>query len=282
MKKLFLLLAVLMPLLGQAKKTAPTKMRWCSFNLRVNAASDAEIGCSWESRRDRVCDWIHDNGIDIVCMQEVTTSMLPDLAERLPDFAYVAQGRRNTQRDEMVPVFYRKDKYQEVKHGTFWLSETPDSVGSRGWDGAHPRIATWMMLRDKATKQEFVVMSTHFDHKGQIARRESGLLLPAKLQSIAGKRPAFFCGDLNLTDTTEGYAAIVSSPYILRDTYFMAPHTGVRYTFHSFSRIEPDKAHRIDFQFVTPQIRVLQTHFEQNIPDAPLSDHNPIWADIEF
>ena len=82
MKKLFLLLAVLMPLLGQAKKTAPTKMRWCSFNLRVNAASDAEIGCSWESRRDRVCDWIHDNGIDIAAPHQRGGHVVADQSRR--------------------------------------------------------------------------------------------------------------------------------------------------------------------------------------------------------
>ena len=32
--------------------------------------------------------------------------------------------------------------------GNFWLSDTPDVVGSRGWDAKLPRIVTWVELRD--------------------------------------------------------------------------------------------------------------------------------------
>ena len=33
--------------------------------------------------------------------------------------------------------------------GHFWLSETPEVVGSKGWDAALPRVATWVKLTDK-------------------------------------------------------------------------------------------------------------------------------------
>lgn len=286
MKKiLFVALALVIPLCcAYGKKGEPTRVRWCSFNLRVNSSADAQIGCAWETRRDRVCQWLKDSGIDIAGFQEVTSSMLPDLVERLPEYAHVEQGRRGLpERDEMTPVFYRKDKYEELAHGTFWLSETPDIVGSKGWDGAHPRIATWIRLRDKQTGQVFVAVSTHFDHKGQKARLESGKLLTSKIPQIAGKDPVMICGDFNMYDTSPGYAAIVGAEYVLRDAYFMSPHhTGVRYSFHSFSRIAPEKARRIDFIFLSRQIQVKQTHIEPNIADAPLSDHNPVWADLEF
>jgi len=35
-----------------------------------------------------------------------------------------------------------------LRDGTFWLSETPEKVGSKGWDAALPRIMTWVKLKD--------------------------------------------------------------------------------------------------------------------------------------
>ena len=285
MKKLLLILAVMViPTIMAARKPKVTSVRWASFNIRVDVSADAAIGASWQSRRDRVCQWVRDNQIDVVGFQEVLSSMMPDLVERLPEYAFVAKGRRNRETgDEMVPVFYRKDRYKELDHGHFWLSETPDEPGSMGWDTSLPRIATWVKLKDRQTGQVFVALSTHFDHRGTKAREESGKLIQQKMQEIAGKHPVMLAGDFNMGDTSPGYAAIVGGPYVLRDAYFMSPsHSGVRYTYQAFSTIAPEKAPRGDFIFVSQQIRVLSTHFEPDIPDAPLSDHNPIWADLEF
>ena len=284
MKRLILLFVLFVPLMCGAKKSEPTRLRLCSFNIRIKANEDVPIGASWETRRDRACQYILDNNIDIVCFQEVTTEMLPDIVERLPQFGHREQGRMgNPKNDEMTPVFYRKDKYEELAHGTFWYSETPDSVGSKSWDAYFPRVATWIKLRDKQTKQIFVATSTHFDHRGQVARRESGRMLPGMLQKIAGKYPAFVAGDFNTTRGSDAYSAIVGNPYVLRDAYFMSPkHTGVRYTVHCYSTILPKDAPTIDFMFLSKHFQVLQTHYEPDIPDAPLSDHNPIWADLEF
>jgi endonuclease/exonuclease/phosphatase family metal-dependent hydrolase len=138
-------------------------------------------------------------------------------------------------------------------------------------------------LRDLATGKVFVALSTHFDHKGRQARIESGKLLQSKMLSIAGKNAAMLAGDFNMSDTSEGYAALVGGKYVLRDAYYMSPqHTGVRYTYQAFSTVPPSRGPRGDFIFVSRQISVLQTHFEPDIPDLPLSDHNPIWADLEF
>lgn len=286
-KTLFLVaIAAILPLCqADARKTNVTNVRWCSFNVRVNAKIDVERGASWETRRDRVCQWVKDNHVDVVGFQEVQTSMLPDIIERLPEYAYVAQGRLNKEKgDEMVPVFYRKDKYELIDSGTFWLSETPDSKGSKGWDAVVPRIATWVKLKDVATGKVFLALSTHFDHKGKQARVESGKLLAAMMPKIAGKAPAMLAGDFNMSDTSPGYAAIVGNPYVIRDAYFMSPHhTGVRYTYQAFSSLPDDKPKpRGDFIFVSKQIQVTATHFEPDIPTLPLSDHNPIWADLMF
>ena len=89
MKKiLFALAALLLPLAGMAKEKVeqPVKVRWCTFNVRCIAAPDEKIGCSWEVRKDNVAQYVLDNNIDIVGMQEVTFKQLNDLRERLKGY----------------------------------------------------------------------------------------------------------------------------------------------------------------------------------------------------
>ena len=119
MKKiLFALAALLLPLAGMAKEKAeqPVKVRWCTFNVRCIAAPDEKIGCSWEVRKDNVAQYVLDNNIDVVGMQEVTFKQLNDLRERLKGYDYVGVGRTDgKEKGEFTPVFFRADKYEPLE-----------------------------------------------------------------------------------------------------------------------------------------------------------------------
>lgn len=284
MKKIFLMMMVaLVCVPGMAKKEKTANVRWCTYNIRCIAKVDTERGFGWESRRDRACQWVLDNNIDVCGMQEVTHKQLLDVLERLPQYDYVGVGRTDGKEGgEYTPVIFRKDKYKALARGNFWLSETPD-VPSKGWDAALPRVASWVKLKDLATGKVFMAVNTHFDHIGKTARVESAKLIMEKIQEIVGKKPAAVTGDFNITDRDRAYATMVGSEFVMRDAYYMSPeHHGVRYSFHGYSEVDPAKASKIDFIFVTPQIKVVRTGIEKNIPDAPLSDHNPHWADLQF
>ena len=285
MKKLvLLLLTVLVCGAAMAKKNKMTNVRWCTFNIRYAAYDDIKKGVGWDTRKDRACQWVKDNNIDVVGMQEVTHKQLMDCAERLPEYDYVGAGRDDgKEKGECTPVFWRKDKYVALASGHFWLSETPEVVGSIGWDADLPRVASWVKLKDRAEGKVFLAVNTHFDHIGVKARTESAKLIMKKIEQIAGKNPAVATGDFNITDTNPAYATMVGSKFVMRDAYYMSPkHEGVRYSLHLFSALPPEKAPKIDFIFVTPQIKVLQTGIPQNNPEAELSDHNPHWADLQF
>ena len=287
MKKiLFALAALLLPLAGMAKEKVeqPVKVRWCTFNVRCIAAPDEKIGCSWEVRKDNVAQYVLDNNIDIVGMQEVTFKQLNDLRERLKGYDYVGVGRTDgKEKGEFTPVFFRADKYEPLEKGNFWLSETPDVPGSKGWDAALERVASYVKLKDKATGKIFMAINTHYDHIGVQARKESAKLIMSKIKSIVGDRPAVVTGDFNITEDNEAYSTMVNSESKMNDAYHMtAHHTGAPYTFHDYCRKSPLKAHKIDYIFVTPNVKVLQSHIERETPTKRISDHNPHWADLAF
>ena len=93
-KKLLLLLVMLLPLFAFSKgKQNQAQVRWCTFNIRLQNGGDDQDGWGWNVRRDRVADFVKDNQIDIVGMQEVLHAQLEDLLRLLPEYDYVGVGR---------------------------------------------------------------------------------------------------------------------------------------------------------------------------------------------
>jgi len=86
---------------------------------------------------------------------------------------------------EFSAVFYNHDRFKKLDGGTFWLSDTPGAC-SFGWDAACRRICSWVKLEELESGEILHVFNTHFDHKGEVARRESAQLILDKIEKISG------------------------------------------------------------------------------------------------
>ena len=264
---------------SQEKKV---NVRWATFNMRYDNPSDAPN--HWGARKERVAQYIKDTKIDVFGTQEVLHSQFEDLKAMLPEFEGVGVGRDDgATKGEYSAVFYNKNVFDALDSGTFWLSEDPTAVGKMGWDAVCVRIATWAKLQHKATGKIVMAVNTHYDHVGQVAQKESSLLIIRKIKEIVGDQPAVLTGDFNVTDQSEAYNTIVSNEFVLLDAHKVAEKTaGASYSFHGFDKVDMDKRSKIDFVFVTPSIKVLHSEVTQEVKDALLSDHNPQWTELEF
>lgn len=266
---------------GQPK---PVQLNWATFNIRYDNPEDSLN--NWQYRKDRVAEFIKNKDLDIVGMQEVLDNQLNDLKERLPEYAEVGVGREDGKtKGEYAPLFFKKERFEILDSNTFWLSQYPDSIGFIGWDGACTRIATWAKLRDKKSGKIFMAVNTHFDHVGTEARTKSALLIIDKIREIVGDKPAVLTGDFNMSDKCDAYNVITTNEFVLRDAYKIADEVeGVDYTFHDFGKIPVSECEKIDFIFVTPNIKVLNAEIQEEGNDSIgfLSDHNPYWVKIEF
>ena len=120
-------------------KKDDTNLNVMSFNIRYNSPNDG-INI-WDNRKDMAADVFMDYKIDIAGLQEVTKVQLDDLNNRLPDYAYIGVGRNDGKSGgEHCPIYYNKNNLTLLEHGTQWLSETPDVIGSKGCDAAVPRL----------------------------------------------------------------------------------------------------------------------------------------------
>ena len=280
MKKiLFLLLAIVTMASCSEEKV---NVRWATFNMRLDTPADSLN--NWKYRKERVAQYIQDMKLDVVGTQEVLQNQFNDLKSLLPDFEGVGVARDDgKETGEYSAVFYRKSVFDALDSGTFWLAENPDSVGMMGWDAVCVRVATWAKLQHKATGKIVMAVNTHFDHVGKVARRESALLIIRKIKEIVGDQPAVLTGDFNVTDQNEAYNTIVSNEFVLLDAHKVAEKTsGASYTFHGFDKVDMEKRSKIDFVFVTPQIKVLHSEVTPEVKEALLSDHNPQWTELEF
>ena len=276
-----LLLALAVP--AAAAPAAAPDLRVMSFNLRYATAPDGDN--AWEHRHDLLVDVIKAFGPDVLGTQECLLEQATFLQSALDGYAWVGVGRDDGDKaGEMCAVFYRSDRLEPVAQGHFWLSETPDVVGSRGWDAALPRIATWVKLRERAdTTQVFTFVDTHFDHMGVEARRASGRLLRERLRTLAGTAPAVVTGDFNApagADTTGPYAALVDASAaagpILLDTFraLHAPAPGEG-TFHGFNG--GHDGDRIDWILATRGWTPLAADIDRTARDGRWpSDHFPV------
>lgn len=178
-KVLLLLILLLTSALGYGQNTVCKVMSYNIWYANPDAGEN-----TWENRRDGVANAVIDQKADIVGMQEVLFRQVADLEKLLPEYSWVGVGRDDgKQGGEFEPIFFNRERFDLVQSGNFWLSETPDSAGSLGWDAKCIRIATWVQLKDKNSGLEIFVFNTHFDHEGETARLESAKLLVKKIQN---------------------------------------------------------------------------------------------------
>lgn len=211
-----------------------------SFNIRLNIKSDSLN--AWPYRKDNVASQILYHQVHLLGVQEALHDQMEDLKARLPRYRSAGGGRDDGKtQGEYSAIFYDTLRLQAQQWGQFWLSETPDKPGAKGWDAAFPRMVTWVRFRDKLTKKIFVAFNTHFDHMGQVARRESAKMILQKAKEIAGSVPFIFTGDFNAAPADEPIKLITDqrNPLHLTDAKGKAAfHYGPSGTFNGFRPAE--------------------------------------------
>jgi len=251
-----------------------------TYNIRLATPDDAPN--IWANRKENVFSVIRDASPDVFGLQEVLKEQLADIEKAFPGFTRIGFGRDDGKESgEFSPVFFNSRKYILMTYGTFWLSQTPSVIGSRGWDAACNRVVSWVQLKDKKSDALFFVFCTHFDHKGENARRNSAKLLLHAVDSLAGYKPVVVMGDFNSVPGSEPYNLITdySNRNHLTDVRMISHKSeGPEYTYTGFKvGVPPMPGGAIDFVFVKNNVKVLYYKVnEANNGEYYPSDHLPV------
>ena len=226
------------------------------YNIRNANKKDDANGNGWIRRCPVVCNIIRIESFDVFGAQEVFKSQLDDMQDALPQYAYVGVGRDDGKSGgEYAPIFYKKDRIKCLASGSFWLSETPEVAGSKGWDAKYPRICTWGQFKDKKSGKKFWMFNLHMDHRGMEARKQSCHLVLAKIKEMCGGQPCILTGDFNVGQDNEIYKVVAESG-VLFDSYetadFCFAETGPLNYFKPDYKTE----RRIDHVFLSKHFKV--------------------------
>ena len=265
---------------------AADDVRVMSFNIRYGTARDGED--SWDKRRDFLVETIKKYDPDLLGMQEVLAEQADFLQQQLPDYGFAGGGRDDGKRKgEFSPVMFKKDRFELLAHGMWWLSPTPEKVGSKGWDAALPRIVTWARLKDRRTDATLLWFNTHWDHVGNTARVESGKLMRKLIEDNGGPDgPAIVTGDFNSTEQTPQYKSLTvgdGNGLKLIDAY-RETHPQVEENEASFNGFKgTTKGLRIDWILHSPQWVAKGASIDRTKRNGHTpSDHYPVTAELEL
>ncbi|RCS42169.1 endonuclease [Bremerella cremea] len=274
-------------LFGAENDMKPTdELTVMSFNIRYGKANDGEN--RWDNRKEFVAETIQEVSPDLLGLQECLPFQRDFLIKHLPGYAVHAAGREDgKEQGEMCAIFYRKDRFELLDSGHFWLSETPDVAGSKSWDSSLPRMASWVLLVDKKSENKKPILygNTHFDHKGQIARVESAKMIRER----AAKHSEFdiiVTGDFNAGEGSKPYQAMfgeidgAKSPVIDSYRAFVPEKKEEEGTFNGFN-LSKNNGDRIDWIGVSADWKVEDAQILHNNRDGRTpSDHFPITAKL--
>ena len=259
------------------------ELRLMSFNVRYENGGDAGSR-AWRQRVPGIVRMIRDESPDVIGIQEARHGQAADMWASLPDYEFTGQARDDGKRNgEYAGIFFRRDRFEAdaADQGTFWLSDTPQTPGSKTWGNEIPRTTTWLRLTDRATQRGFYVFNTHWDHRHQGSRENSARLMVQRIRDRKRPdEPVILLGDFNAIENNPAVAHLVSEAG-LTDT-FQALHAAEknRRTLHFWSDTR-EGILKVDHILVSRGAEVLSAAIRDR--DKPMvSDHFPVTARVVF
>lgn len=287
---LFFVAAVAFVQPAKAQDDSPIVLKLMTYNLKFASPTFKPL---WEVRREMQVDLIRQYDPDIIGTQEGLKEQIDYLAEQLPEYVVIGEGRKGGDDDEHMAIFFKRDKFRLREMNSFQLSETPDIIGS-GPD-INPRMVTWARLalinipsEDESgdypqdfrghwkNTREFYIFNTHYFNSSNqaLARLNASKLILERINALnrfgewTDERPVFLMGDFNCRPGSAPYNVLVGSER----------SKNLNKLKNSFE----DKK-KIDWILYKGAVKVLKYEdVDYNVDGVYPSDHKPIYVEFEL
>ncbi len=265
-------------------------LKLMTYNLKFASPSYKP---SWEVRREMQIDLIRKYDPDIIGTQEGLKEQIDYLAEHLPEYVVVGEGRKGGDDDEHMAIFYKRNKFRLRELQSFALSNTPGLLGS-GPD-INPRMVTGARFAvidispegkegryrqdyrgHWESTQEFYVFNTHYfnGRKDSLARLNASKLIVNKVNALnrfgawTAERPVFLMGDFNCRPGSAPYNILVGNNDSGNPDLFRNPF------------VDPKE---IDWILYKGNLKILKyEEVDYNKDGEYPSDHKPVYVEFEL
>jgi len=249
-------------------------MRFMSYNLRVDTLVDKEH--TWTNRIPAARHVFLTLAPDVLGIQEGLLHQVQEISSWTGDYIRFGRGRLADSSGESVSIFFRRDRFQCLEGGHFWLSDTPDVPGSATFGNTIPRMVTWVRLKEMGSQRRtWFVVNTHLDHASEPARQKGALMIADFVRKAAGDSYVVVTGDFNAVPDSLAVQTMLRTGLV--DAVAKAGDAGP--TYHGY---RGEDGGRIDYVFSDPRLRVTGGGvFRERVDGRFPSDHYPIYADLE-
>ncbi len=272
----FCLLLVVANFFSTESIAAGQGLRVLTFNIRYGTARDE--GHTWDLRKDAVVKLIQKSSADFVGLQESLDFQNDYILSKVDaPYVLVGEGREGGTRGEFAPVLFDSQKYTLIRAGRFWLSETPEVVGSKSWSDL-PRVVSWIEVISRSSSMKFLVLNTHFSHVSDEARDRGARLILEKVMEIAPSKETgiLLMGDFNCPPGSGPHQTLVQPKGIFLDTQ-SATGSPEQRTFNGFREPLTREGQPIDWVlFSGPLSAESYQVLTQKVDDVIPSDHFPV------
>ena len=247
------------------------ELKVVSFNIRYG---DDPNGYSVAERAPRLEYVTKKYDPDVIGFQEYTVPWEKEIENRFPEYE-IFNKYRSVHELESAPILWKRDKFELLNTGYFWLSSTPE-VESRGWDELYNcwRMCEYVILKHKESGKIFTYMNTHygFGDKGQV---DSSRLIYEYSKKIS-PYPTFVTGDFNMRPSSLGYGEITKHFTDVNG----ATANDRRTTYHGYGTVDNE---HIDYCFIDEKIKPLSFKLIDETVDGKYpSDHYGFFTTLEI
>jgi endonuclease/exonuclease/phosphatase family metal-dependent hydrolase len=275
---------------GVIRKPDNRLIKLMTYNLKFASPT---FEPSWEVRRQMQIEMIQKYSPDIIGTQEGLKEQIDYLADHLPDYVVIGEGRKGGDDDEHMAIFFKRDKFRLREMQSFQLSETPEIIGSG--PEVNPRMVTWVRLSiinrpnvgEKSpypqdfrghweNNREFYIFNTHYFNgpDASLAKLNASKLILKRINALdrfgewTAERPVFLMGDFNCRPGAPPYKLFIGD----KDS------TNTELLKNTFE--DPKKIDWILYKGAVKVLKYEEVNF--NVNGVFPSDHKPVLVEVEI
>ncbi|MGN0144208.1 MAG: endonuclease/exonuclease/phosphatase family protein [Clostridium sp.] len=255
-------------------------MKIMTFNLRCDFPLDFKN--RWKTRKHIIYDIFNKYECDIIGIQESTEIMYEDMKNNINNYNIVGMPRSRKFFSERNDILI-SNIHHVCKSKTFWLSDTPDVIGSTKWFSIFPRICTTAVI-EIVDGIKIRVCNCHLDCFTSKAREYE----IRKLIDIVDKEqekeelPMIIMGDFNSKPDSRLIKNLSNGVYGKKKMTAVQEFDKKIYMNSTMSMFKgKEKGIHIDYIFISEEFEVNNVEIiRHNDRGKYPSDHYPLFADV--